>query len=1460
MARRQSNHSVQAWLEDRFRGKDISTITEIQSLPTYVTGSLDNVLGDCNAILTLNLSNCRSLTGTLLPLGHCKFLTSVNLCNCDKISGMLDALENCCALTNLNLGNCQKLTGSMDALDKCTALTCLEVFGCKNITGTLDALTACTALTKLDFSSFGTTMRVSGTLDLLWRCTALTELDLEYCRSLKGNLRALGGLTNLDKLDLGDCNKICGPLPGNIVRLISQGKANMRNCKGPFTLEADLSAVSDEIILQPLDERLHGKLDALRSCPTVTNLDLKGCQSLRGELDSLRECTALINLDLHGCCELSGSLAAIGNCTALTNIDLTNCQSLHGTLDALCNCTSLTKLNLNGCIGLIGTLSAIASCTALVSFNLSGCHGLCGPVGALGSCTSLKDLQADLCESLIGTMDELGNCSTLINITFRGCRALTGSIEALGKCTALTNLDLGNCLGLEGPISAVGKCTTMITLNLEGCKKINGDIGELRNCLAIKSLNISDCISLNGAVSPEGVAFVCYLRNANAVIQLPSSAIAKKYRNVTNGVLNFRPFRTTLVDTQLVSLLQSIGAFAEQINLSGCSQITNGAISKVIACCSLLTSLNVVGTQSTAPLKYQRDIFSLRRYYGQFAEERTARNKLKTVIVGKEKAGKSSLIRALKALEADTAFSKVPIDDNIIDVEVSILFDNFVFYDFSGHEQYAVVRENCFSYGSLYIAVADISHGVKECSTALEQQLSSIAARVPGAVALIILTKADLADKRSRASMTKEVENSLSEWLNRRHLRREDGSPLLNIQFPILSTSSETMDGIEAVRDKMRATVNYGHSSNYKDDSMLFADTYFPKLYVQVPIIYEKVRILFNAIRTGNSNLVDSVRASTSLDEKPTIKHFISFSEILEIWKAVLLDLSVLSELVEKSGSGAEQILRDALDIFEDEGFAMHSKLSDLVHLRPPTFLAYCLNALMDCRLFDAEWREVRAQEISGEWITEEDALESLANYASTGYANRSNLLRVMLEDGVLNLLRIEFDTVLRLLEEENLVYCVQRPPSRPASRSRMTEQKVRMSPSPRSAKISPFPCVDIELAAGWVVPTKLPDGPPSGFGKVCLLEDGEQAWEVTASFGIFFLPHGLIQATLASLHRLGPEVKYYRQGGVVRGMGSGMVKLVCFFDLLDYRLVLRVQGPKQEYDIKEYLELIMQEVLKVASNFDGLTVRLDYEPREVVNYDDENKRLGADLRSQWDFRDRAHKIEAQSKMTLKPHRERQEQIVCLKQRLLQIKQYDELEYSDCFESLGNSTGGLLVASRALATAHKGAIAHQHGSFFNADKLLAAATDAQQMLLEAMKRAVVAFEGSEFQPGPLKRKERIVEKAKQDYKGNYSRVVDVVRASAIFLYPTDLTAFLKRLTTADHSDSSLEVVRVKDRFNSPIIGGYRDILLNVRVVGNHHVGELQLHLKNIRAIKPRAPRLYEVLRTLGWDERRRGLA
>jgi hypothetical protein len=44
------------------------------------------------------------------------------------------------------------------------------------------------------------------------------------------------------------------------------------------------------------------------------------------------------------------------------------------------------------------------------------------------------------------------------------------------------------------------------------------------------------------------------------------------------------------------------------------------------------------------------------------------------------------------------------------------------------------------------------------------------------------------------------------------------------------------------------------------------------------------------------------------------------------------------------------------------------------------------------------------------------------------------------------------------------------------------------------------------------------------------------------------------------------------------------------------------------------------------------------------------------------------------------------------------------------------------------------------------------------------------------------------------------------------------------------------------------------MLLNVRVDGISHIGELQLHIEKIKAAKPKAHRLYKVLRSQGWEE------
>ena len=58
----------------------------------------------------------------------------------------------------------------------------------------------------------------------------------------------------------------------------------------------------------------------------------------------------------------------------------------------------------------------------------------------------------------------------------------------------------------------------------------------------------------------------------------------------------------------------------------------------------------------------------------------------------------------------------------------------------------------------------------------------------------------------------------------------------------------------------------------------------------------------------------------------------------------------------------------------------------------------------------------------------------------------------------------------------------------------------------------------------------------------------------------------------------------------------------------------------------------------------------------------------------------------------------------------------------------------------------------------------------------------------------------------------------------------------------------LVVVRAKDRFNNPTSFGYTDFLLNVRLTDGRHVGELQLHLEAIHAIKPACHRTYAIMR------------
>merc|ERR1712070_693924 len=62
------------------------------------------------------------------------------------------------------------------------------------------------------------------------------------------------------------------------------------------------------------------------------------------------------------------------------------------------------------------------------------------------------------------------------------------------------------------------------------------------------------------------------------------------------------------------------------------------------------------------------------------------------------------------------------------------------------------------------------------------------------------------------------------------------------------------------------------------------------------------------------------------------------------------------------------------------------------------------------------------------------------------------------------------------------------------------------------------------------------------------------------------------------------------------------------------------------------------------------------------------------------------------------------------------------------------------------------------------------------------------------------------------------------------------------------------IVRTKDRVTKPLPSGYRDVLLNITIEGCDMVMELQLHLKDVIAVKEGAHRIYDLLRTSGWEK------
>jgi hypothetical protein len=131
----------------------------------------------------------------------------------------------------------------------------------------------------------------------------------------------------------------------------------------------------------------------------------------------------------------------------------------------------------------------------------------------------------------------------------------------------------------------------------------------------------------------------------------------------------------------------------------------------------------------------------------------------------------------------------------------------------------------------------------------------------------------------------------------------------------------------------------------------------------------------------------------------------------------------------------------------------------------------------------------------------------------------------------------------------------------------------------------------------------------------------------------------------------------------------------------------------------------------------------------------------------------------------------------------------------------------------------------------NLDVLYQQAAIADIELQNIAKKWAGATEGTVvLPPGGLKGRRRAEEKIKMDYQGDASKITDLARLSIEYDSLEQLYFALQAMP------KTVNLVRIKDRFIQPTPGGYRDILLNVKL-SNQHIAEVQLNLKSINQVR-----------------------
>jgi len=339
----------------------------------------------------------------------------------------------------------------------------------------------------------------------------------------------------------------------------------LEELKQYFGTELQLGLYTDikNILLWPCPiwpdkEGLSGLTEVIRICPNLTTLSLTWCRHLEDEdLQAIALCfpnqegdkhwkmSFLLHLDLGNCCRMGNmGLATIGQ-----------------------NCPNLQELIVKGCTQITDAGIQILCC------NVGGSH----------------------------------NCPQLQTINLSGTKITDQAIGYFTRyCPELRSLDLSNCESItdKGVVSlAQTYRQNLLTLNLQGCKNITDvSIIEItKNCSALQTLVLKEC---------KQVTLTCVhllTRHCRNLQTIEISWENYGMRSIADfqqiwpdlTTLNLTAY-TELTDDHLAYYIRySAGITVNNLNLNGCTQVTDASIKTIMENCPDLQTILIEDTKIT---------------------------------------------------------------------------------------------------------------------------------------------------------------------------------------------------------------------------------------------------------------------------------------------------------------------------------------------------------------------------------------------------------------------------------------------------------------------------------------------------------------------------------------------------------------------------------------------------------------------------------------------------------------------------------------------------------------------------------------------------------------------------------------------------------------------------------------------------------------------------------------------